>query len=142
VLLRQAGDLLATAALVIIDTTNATIEYATAGHPPPLLIDPDGAVTTLHTANSPMLDITAAHQIAGKASFPSGARLIIYTDGLVERHDRPFYVGIDEAVSLLSPLDSALNPGELIDLLVQRLVGEHRDHDDVAVVVVENATQR
>jgi serine phosphatase RsbU (regulator of sigma subunit) len=141
VLLRQAGHLFATAALVVIDTANATLEYATAGHPPPLLVDPSGEVTTLHAANSPMLGITGTHQISAKAPFPPGARLVMYTDGLVERHDRPFYVGIDEAVSLLAPLDHALNPSKLIDMLVERLVGDHRGHDDIAVVVVENTTR-
>jgi serine phosphatase RsbU (regulator of sigma subunit) len=140
VLLRQPGHLLATAALVIIDTTNATIEYATAGHPPPLILEPDGTVTTLDAANSPMLGITAALEIAGTAPFRSGARLVMYTDGLVERHDRPFHVGIDEAVSLLSALDSSLSPSELVDALVENLVGERRDYDDIAVVVVDNTT--
>ena len=64
----------------------------------------------------------------------------MYTDGLVERHDRPFHVGIDEAVSLLSALDSSLSPSELVDALVENLVGERRDYDDIAVVVVENTT--
>jgi serine phosphatase RsbU (regulator of sigma subunit) len=142
VLLRRPGDLLATAALAIVDPTNATIGYATAGHPPPLLVEPDGSVTVLDAANSPMLGISAANQIAGTATFAPGACLIMYTDGLVERHDRPFHVGIQDAVTLLSAHGRDAKPNELIDLLVDGLLGERRGHDDIAIVVVENTTGR
>jgi hypothetical protein len=60
-----------------------------------------------------MLRITAAREIAGQAPFPFGARFVMYTDGLVERHDPPFYVGIDEAVSILSSSDSSMSASEL-----------------------------
>jgi serine phosphatase RsbU (regulator of sigma subunit) len=141
-LLRRPGDLLATAALAIVDSTNSTIDYATAGHPPPIVVEADGAVTMLDGANSPMLGISAPHQIAGQVTFAPGARLIMYTDGLVERYDRPFTAGIEHAVSLLSALDSHVTPNELIDVLIEGLVGERRGHDDIAVVVVEHAPLR
>ena len=41
VLTRRPDDLLATAAVAIVDTTASTVTYATAGHPPPL--DPAGS---------------------------------------------------------------------------------------------------
>ena len=41
VLTRRPDDLLATAVVVLIDTAASTLTYATAGHPPPLLIHPD-----------------------------------------------------------------------------------------------------
>jgi serine phosphatase RsbU (regulator of sigma subunit) len=140
VLLRRSEHLLATAAVVIIDAPNATIRYATAGHPPPLVIEPDVTVRVLDTANSPMLGIAAGVQISGTARFAPGARLIMYTDGLVERRDRPFYVGIEDLVSLVSSLDSRVDPSGLIDMLVDSLVGEHGEHDDIAVVVVDNVS--
>src|SRR5215213_3458382 len=46
-LTRRPDDLLATAAVVLVDTACSTLTYATAGHPPPLLSHPDPSVERL-----------------------------------------------------------------------------------------------
>ena len=62
----------------------------------------------------------------------------MYTDGLVERRERPFTDGIDLAVDVLSHASTALSTGEYIDALFEALIGDGHDNDDVAVVVVKN----
>jgi serine phosphatase RsbU (regulator of sigma subunit) len=70
--------------------------------------------------------------------FPIGSQLIMYTDGLVERRDRPLQVGIDQAASHLAALSTHLAPREVIDSLHQALIGSKATDDDIAVLVVEH----
>jgi serine phosphatase RsbU (regulator of sigma subunit) len=138
VLTRRPDGLLATAAVALISTAASTLTYATAGHPPPLLIHPDGRIERLDLANAPILGIDRSEPRAATAPFASGATLIMYTDGLVERRERPFTDGIDLAVDVLSHASTALSTGEYIDALFEALIGDGHDNDDVAVVVVKN----
>ena len=86
-----------------------------------------------------MLGVATTRQAAEIVPFPPGARLLMYTDGLVERRDRSFSAGIDRAVELLATCGAG-TPDELIDILLAELIGEHTGHDDIAVVVVENSS--
>ena len=95
--------LLATAALAVIDIPACTVTFATAGHPPPLLRLPDGSIEKLETANGMMIGVSS--ELIGEvdeAPFPFGSQLVMYTDGLVERRDRPLQVGIDRAAAHLA----------------------------------------
>ena len=140
VLTRRPDDLLATAVVALVDTAASTLTYATAGHPPPLLIHPDRTVERLDQANAPMLGIPTSDHRAETAPFPPGATLIMYTDGLVERRDRPFTEGVDRAVDLLTRQPTDLSANQYIDVLFEALVGDRTDNDDVAVVAVKNVS--
>lgn len=137
--LGQRGDpILATAALAIVDTALETLTFVTAGHPPPLLRLPRGEVRQLGTANGPMIGAFIARTAAGTAPFPRGSRLVMYTDGLVERRDRPFEVGVAQAEAHLAGIaDDAVGP-HLLDSLIGALVGDGNPSDDVAVLVVHH----
>jgi serine phosphatase RsbU (regulator of sigma subunit) len=140
VLTRRPEDLLATAVVALVDTGSSTLTYATAGHPPPLLIHPDRTVERLDQANAPMLGILTSDHRAEIAPFPPGATLIMYTDGLVERRNRPFAEGVDRAVDFLTRQSTDLSAGQYIDALFEALVGDRTDNDDIAVVVVKNVS--
>ena len=103
VLRQRVGLLLASAALIVVDIDAEKLTYATAGHPPPVVQLPSGAVRRLDDANAPMIGLTST-RVARTMPFPVGSRLVMFTDGLVERHDRPFDNGIDQVVDLLSVL--------------------------------------
>jgi serine phosphatase RsbU (regulator of sigma subunit) len=136
---RCDSPLLATAALAIVDVPASTLTFATAGHPPPLLQLPSGNVEILDTANAPMigvpLDLTGKTQTV---SFTPGSRLVMYTDGLVERRDRFFDDGIRQAVSHLSAMTQHVDPDQVIQSLRNALIGDKATEDDVAVLVVEH----
>ena len=140
VLTRRPDDLLATAVVVLVDTTASELAYATAGHPPPLLIHPDSGVERLDQANVAMLGISTSDRRSALASFPAGATLVLYTDGLVERRDRSFTQGVNEAVDFLSRQESDLSPDEYLNALFGAMVGHRTDIDDVAVVIVKNVS--
>jgi serine phosphatase RsbU (regulator of sigma subunit) len=82
---------LATAALAVIDVPACTVTFTTAGHPPPLLRLPEGTVEQLDTRQRH--DDRVSSDLLGRvgtAPFPLGSQLVMYTDGLVERRDRPY----------------------------------------------------
>ena len=137
VLRQRAGLLLASAALIVVDLDAETLTYATAGHPPPLVQLPSGEVRRLDDANAPMIGLASTRRVAGRVPFPVGSRLVMFTDGLVERHDRAFDVGIDEIVELLSVLPSVLTPIEVTDAILDELLAGAAANDDVAVVAIQ-----
>ncbi len=137
-LAQRTALLLATAALAIIDVGAETVTFATAGHPPPLLRLPDGTVRTLDTANGSMIGIVSRPGVAETVPFPPGSQLVMFTDGLVERRDQPFFVGIEHAAHHLEGV-GALRPTELLDSMFDTLLGDLPARDDVVVLIVENS---
>ena len=141
---QRKAPLLATAALVVIDTAAETLTFATAGHPPPVVLEPDGQVRFLDTANGPLIGLDENFPVAetlvlaDTAPFPRGSMLVIYTDGLVERRDRPFNIGMDQIATHLARLRAPLAPEALIDSLLDALIGDKEPADDIAVLIVEH----
>jgi serine phosphatase RsbU (regulator of sigma subunit) len=143
VLSQRRALVLASAALVVVDAAAETLTFATAGHPPPLILDSDGQVRPLDTANAPLLGLdktftTDRTLTSDTAPFPYGSQLIVFTDGLVERHDRPFATGMVQMATHLAALPSQLGPEDLINSLLDTLLGDTTPADDIALLVVEH----
>jgi hypothetical protein len=138
VLAQRTAVLLATAALAIVDVAAGTVTFATAGHPPPVLRLPDGKVRTLDNANVPMIGIAITDTVAETVPFPPGSQLVMFTDGLVERRNRPYDVGVAQLATHLAGLSGRLDPHDLIDYVLDALIGDAKAEDDIALVVVEH----
>lgn len=140
---RSDSPLLATAALAIVDLPAATLTYATAGHPPPLMRTPTGTVEILDAANGPMIGLSL--DLPGNTQtvpFPAGSRLVMYTDGLVERRDRFADEGIDQAATQLAAMPTHLSPNQALQSLHDTLIGDRPTEDDVAALIVDHAGGR
>src|SRR5690606_38283787 len=75
-----------TVCCAVVDLDGGTVEYANAGHPPPLVRSPDGAVEFLTSAVGPPLGVDGTKEpVMSRVAFPGGSTLLLYTDGLVER---------------------------------------------------------
>ena len=142
VLSQRTGLLLATAALVVVDVEHETVTFATAGHPPPLLRTPDGEVRRLDSANSPIIGVPRTRKVADTAPFPTGSRLVMYTDGLVERRDRPVDDGIDIAISRIRAIADDATGVDIIDGLIGELIGDRVAEDDIALLVMHHTGRR
>ncbi|GAA2113415.1 hypothetical protein GCM10009759_56990 [Kitasatospora saccharophila] len=126
-----------TAVSVFIDRADRTLAYSSAGHPPPALCGPDGAVAFLDRATDPPLG--ARPEYAGRpqarADFAEGSVLVLYTDGLVERRHEDIDVGLDRLARSLSRHRRSA-PGPLADALLADLVPPAGLTDDTALVVL------
>jgi PAS domain S-box-containing protein len=77
----------ASAFVAVIDPLTFSMQYANAGHPPPMLRAADGTVTTLESGDL-LLGVTDAERYesrrVGKRIIEPGTLLVLYTDGLTE----------------------------------------------------------
>ncbi len=112
------------------------LRWASAGHLPPLLRGPDGAVQALDAARPGLLlgvDPTRP-RTEQEVLLQPGSTLLLYTDGLVERRDQVFDDGVALLAAALTELHERPVP-ELCDELLGRLLPD-RAEDDVALVAV------
>jgi serine phosphatase RsbU (regulator of sigma subunit) len=77
---------------VVVDGMTGTVASASAGHPAPRLVLPDGTTRALD-AHGLVLGIdTGQEYVEARAELPPGASLVLYTDGVVEaRRDGELY---------------------------------------------------
>ncbi len=129
-----------TAACVIIDPAGGRLAYATAGHPPPLVVLPDGGTHWLDRAvSTPAGRFTTGRRIKAESAFPAGSLVVLYTDGLVERRGALLTDGLDrlsDAAQMISTRTIAAR--DWVDDLLVRLA-EGTVDDDVAVLVARLA---
>ncbi|MFD0481936.1 SpoIIE family protein phosphatase [Kineococcus sp. GCM10028916] len=132
---------LATAVVLQLDPESAdgsrVIRWCTAGHLPPVVADPDGSVRFL-AGEGIVLGLGAGQQrVQQEARLERGSTLLLYTDGLVERRDRPMDVRLGElrdVVHAVAGVEGA-DVETLCDQLLVRMLPDGSD-DDVAIVAV------
>ncbi|MBO2463585.1 SpoIIE family protein phosphatase [Actinomadura violacea] len=72
------------------------VNYAVAGHPPPLLVTPGGDGRFLQEATNPLLGFPFdQHYKSSTEPLPPGSTLLLYTDGLVEHPGEHLDNGLD-----------------------------------------------
>jgi len=114
----------------------AALRWTNAGHPPPLLLSPDGQVTELRSRAELLVGVLpGAARSDHLVALPAGSTLLLFTDGLIEQRagDRDIDSGTAQVVGALTgqgglPLEALLNR------VLERLA-EPRD-DDVVVLAV------
>jgi phosphoserine phosphatase RsbU/P len=123
-------DAMATAGYAVIDPGHRTVTVSLAGHLPPILLDTDGHARLLRaSADLPLGAYPGASRRAVTTALPDA--MMLYTDGLVERRDRPLDDGISELLATLGPGTA--------DTLCTRAIGilHHTPAtDDVALIAI------
>jgi serine phosphatase RsbU (regulator of sigma subunit) len=111
------------------------LRWSSAGHPPPVLLLPDGRVQVLDELPDLLLGVDPS---AGRrdrvAVLPAGSTVLLYTDGLVERRDRDLDAGTAQLVAVLAEY-AALPLADLCDRVLERLFLPDAE-DDVALLAV------
>ncbi|MFE5818956.1 PP2C family protein-serine/threonine phosphatase [Streptomyces sp. NPDC056479] len=127
----------ATAATTFIDCDAQTITYSSAGHPPPVLVHPDGRVEFLDQATDPPLDARPDPKPRPEAliTYTSGATLALYTDGLVERRREDIDTGLARLADSLGRHRTA-DPESLADAVLLELLPHGGATDDTALIIV------
>lgn len=113
-----------------------TMRWANAGHPPPLIIQPDGAVSEFAGWRGDLMlgvDHTTQREDS-VVTLHRGTTVLLYTDGLIERRNSTLDVGMNRLRATAGEL--AHRPlDELCDKLLDQLV-EGTPEDDVALVAI------
>ena len=127
---------MATAAYAVFDTYTSELQYATAGHMPPLVIS-ESDVRVLEVTPAPPLGAfpygrCPEHEL----SLERDEILLLYTDGLVERRDVALSAGID---ALATAVRGVRTPEGACALAFRKLVPPEGLRDDAAIVALQNA---
>jgi phosphoserine phosphatase RsbU/P len=127
---------MATVVLMHVAPDLGRLSYGSAGHLPPLLLAADGSARFLRDGASTPLLALREDVADGVAELAPGDRVVLYTDGLVERRREP----IDESLERLRSTAEGFD-GDVEDLcghLLEQLsppVGS--PHDDIAIIALQ-----
>jgi len=133
-LISMGGNRSATVALLSLQSE--TLTAVSAGHPPTLLQTPAGASEFIARASGPPLGLMVCEYHSTQYAFPPGSKLLLYTDGLIERRGETIDVGLERLrATMASVTPSDRMP--LADSIFSRLAHDSRLADDVAVLAIE-----
>jgi GAF domain-containing protein/anti-sigma regulatory factor (Ser/Thr protein kinase) len=126
---------MATAAYAVFDPFMSTVQYAAAGHLPPVVISSTGTRAIDVTPAPPLGAFPYGRCPEHEFSLESEDILFLYTDGLVERRGIPLSDGID---ALADAVRGARSAEEACQAAVADLVPIEGLRDDVAIVALQN----
>lgn len=156
---RTAGARGATVCVALVEP-GGEVHYVCAGHPPPLVVGPDGSARFLPAPGGGPLGVAGPPTTVGTALLAPGELLLCYSDGLVERPGRE----LTEGMGVLAEVASAavrtvlanvdgrgvdgsagngarVRPEEVADRVVETTVERMTRqgyHDDVTVLAVQH----
>jgi serine phosphatase RsbU (regulator of sigma subunit) len=135
----RGTDTMATALVMIYSLGSSELEIASAGHLPPVIVEPGTVARTLDCGLGPPLGSGLGGYTAIVRPFPAQAVVIGYTDGVVERRD----VDIDSCVSefchavdgVMSLSTDRTTVTALTDLVRSRIDASGQPDDAAAVIM-------
>ncbi|MGX1508326.1 UNVERIFIED_CONTAM: PAS domain-containing protein [Streptomyces graminofaciens] len=129
--------LFASCLYVQIDLARGRACLATAGHPPPLLRDPDGKARTVAVPPGLLLGIEqTSDYLSAEVALPPGSVMALFTDGLVERPGTDIGFAIDELARSLAV--GAHDLEALADQLMQGALPSGDRTDDTALLLLRS----
>jgi PAS domain S-box-containing protein len=127
-------DAMATALYLVLDRETGDVSFASAGHPPPLVLSSDGATFLEGGRSVPVGAAEPGIFREATAVLPPGASLLLYTDGLVERRGAPLEDGLGKLATAARRGDGGLEG--LCDSVLAGVLGQRVPTDDVALLAV------
>jgi anti-sigma regulatory factor (Ser/Thr protein kinase) len=117
------------------DAGTASMRFVRAGHPPPLLRGPDGAVTAVNGLGSLPVGVSPnARYDTATLEIPPDTTLLLYTDGLVERRGETLEAGIERLKQVLAESPESLEA--LCDHVIETSAPDPERPDDIAVLAL------
>jgi PAS domain S-box-containing protein len=138
---RLHPEMMATLLYARIDARTGVVDVVGAGHPPPVVLRPDGTASLVEVAPRPPLGVDPDPSYESTVlRLEPGSTLILYTDGLVDRHDLPLMDGLERLVGAAAEAAGS-GAGALCDTILDRLVTADVS-DDVAILAAERVPER
>ncbi|MCR8580037.1 SpoIIE family protein phosphatase [Streptomyces sp. Isolate_219] len=127
---------IATCVYAVHDPNEGRLVYASAGHLPILVRDPDGTVHRAAEPTGPPLGTGGWLHTSGSVPLGPGSSAVLYTDGLVERRDKDIDHGVEALERAFAGAAGA--PDIVCDRLLRSLGITATHDDDVAILVLQH----
>lgn len=127
-----AGGIGTTCLYAVYDPVSRHCTFARAGHPPPAVVTPDGAVRFLDVPAGPPLGLGGLPFETYETELPEGSLIALYTDGLLQARDHDIDDALDNMFTALA------RPAPTLDTLCDRILAAmltHRPDDDIALLI-------
>ncbi|WP_155370940.1 SpoIIE family protein phosphatase [Catellatospora vulcania] len=132
----------ATACYAVYDPATRQLCYASAGHPPMLVVDAAGGTRWLTGGRSgPLNGNVDTDRPDATDTLEAGATLVLYSDGLIERRREPITVGLDRLEQAATGLHD-LPIEDFCARLIDALGTDHQRTDDVVVLCLRPPSPR
>lgn len=96
--LRGRADAMVTSVYALLDPATGAGTVASAGHPPPVLVQPDGTADLVKAPPGPPLNFGSAQYREWPVALQPGATLVFYTDGIFEQRGEDPDIGIGRVI--------------------------------------------
>jgi len=126
----------ATVVCVRFDPRERRVHFSSAGHPPPVLVSPGELGSFLYSTalGPPIGALSDIEYPTLSADLPANARLLLYTDGLVEDRETGIDAGFAELTADVAK--PAEHIEDLLDTLLAKAARRSR-RDDIALLAME-----
>ncbi len=123
-----------TCCYAVLDIAAGTLQWAQAGHFSPLIVMADGTSTYLvERPGAPLALFEGQEYVASTVDVRPGDRVLMFTDGLVERRREHLDIGLDR-LAVIASSHAHLPPQEFVEALAASVT---QRFDDLALVCVD-----
>jgi phosphoserine phosphatase RsbU/P len=132
--------MMVTIGYAVVDPSLGQLRLSLAGHLPPIMAAPDWPAQFADVPVGPPIGfgLATGYRHAGAVELEPGGVIVFYTDGLVERRDKP----LDDGLELLRQTIVAGAPEAVCARVMKAMVGTHPAQDDIALLVVRRTAAR
>jgi GAF domain-containing protein/anti-sigma regulatory factor (Ser/Thr protein kinase) len=133
-------DRVVTAVVGTVNPTSGVVQLTNAGHPPPLIVRPDGSTRYSSTDNSLLIaaGLRGPPRPMQEIVLGPGDSLIMYSDGLIERRGELITVGMDRLADVATVIAGDGWPRRPAAVFASELSEDERP-DDVVVLALRYA---
>jgi serine phosphatase RsbU (regulator of sigma subunit) len=129
--------LAATCVYAVHDRNTGQCTIARAGHPPPLIIDPDGHAAFVDAPAGAPIGWGLSSYESVEVDLPENGFVAMYTDGLVERRGDDIDAGLDRLAAAFTSAVSGVR-GDLDEIgaaVIDRMTRGTPPEDDIALLL-------